>query len=122
LCFFQIQHQTKRKIILKKFGHTSFFRLLAALLIFSASALSQAENITPSAALNTAKSWSSAVEQADISGLNELLRNNYQHIHATELEDGKIYTLNPGKSYQVADKAEAHRSKTDSGTTLFLVG
>ena len=107
---------------MKKFGHTSFFRLLAALLILSARALSQAENITPSAALNTAESCSSAVEEADISGLNDLLRNNYRHIYATELEDGRIYTLNPGMSYQVADKAESHCSKTNSGTTLFIVG
>ncbi|GGQ99279.1 DHCW motif cupin fold protein [Deinococcus ruber] len=39
----------------------------------------------------------------------------------TELEDGRIFTLTPGMSYQVADQAEAHRSSTHSGATLFIV-
>ncbi|NEX64745.1 DHCW motif cupin fold protein [Noviherbaspirillum galbum] len=39
----------------------------------------------------------------------------------TELEDGRKYVLKPGMSYQVADNAEAHRSYTESGATLFIV-
>lgn len=39
----------------------------------------------------------------------------------TELEDGRVMTLKPGMSYQVADGAEPHRSKTDEKTTLFIV-
>lgn len=39
----------------------------------------------------------------------------------TELEDGRKFTLTPGVSYQVADHAEAHRSHTLTGTTLFIV-
>lgn len=39
----------------------------------------------------------------------------------TELEDGRRFTLTPGTSYQVADEAEAHRSSTDVGATLFIV-
>ncbi|CAM3593681.1 DHCW motif cupin fold protein [Bordetella sputigena] len=39
----------------------------------------------------------------------------------TELEDGRRYTLRPGMSYQVADGAEAHRSSTPTGATLFIV-
>jgi quercetin dioxygenase-like cupin family protein len=39
----------------------------------------------------------------------------------TELEDGRIFTLKPGMSYQVADGAEAHRSRTEVGATLFIV-
>ncbi len=39
----------------------------------------------------------------------------------TELEDGRCFTLRAGMSYQVADQAEAHRSSTDSGATLFIV-
>lgn len=39
----------------------------------------------------------------------------------TELEDGRRFTLTPGMSYQVADKAEAHRSSSPSGVTLFIV-
>ncbi|WNW13353.1 DHCW motif cupin fold protein [Pseudomonas sp. DTU_2021_1001937_2_SI_NGA_ILE_001] len=39
----------------------------------------------------------------------------------TELEDGRRFTLLPGMSYQVADNAEAHRSSTASGATLFIV-
>jgi hypothetical protein len=39
----------------------------------------------------------------------------------TELEDGRIFVLTPGMSYQVADNAEAHRSSTKVGTTLFIV-
>ena len=39
----------------------------------------------------------------------------------TELEDGRIFTLTPGISYQVADNAEAHRSSTKTGAKLFIV-
>lgn len=39
----------------------------------------------------------------------------------TELKDGRVFTLTPGASYQVADNAEAHRSHTDVGATLFIV-
>ena len=39
----------------------------------------------------------------------------------TELEDGRTFTLEPGMSYQVADGAEAHRSRTDVGAKLFIV-
>ncbi|SEI21229.1 DHCW motif cupin fold protein [Pseudomonas asplenii] len=39
----------------------------------------------------------------------------------TELEDGREFTLTAGMSYQVADNAEAHRSSTSTGATLFIV-
>ena len=39
----------------------------------------------------------------------------------TELKDGRTFTLEPGMSYQVADGADAHRSRTDQGATLFIV-
>ena len=39
----------------------------------------------------------------------------------TELEDGRRFVLTPGMSYQVADGAEAHRSRTAVGATLFIV-
>lgn len=39
----------------------------------------------------------------------------------TELEDGRIFTLTPGMSYQVADDAEPHRSSTKTGAKLFIV-
>jgi hypothetical protein len=39
----------------------------------------------------------------------------------TELADGRVFTLAPGMSYQVADGAEPHRSSTDVGATLFIV-
>ena len=39
----------------------------------------------------------------------------------TELEDGRCFTLSAGMSYQVADGAEAHRSRSDDGATLFIV-
>lgn len=39
----------------------------------------------------------------------------------TELEDGRIFILKPGMSYQVADNAEPHRSSTAIGATLFIV-
>lgn len=39
----------------------------------------------------------------------------------TELADGRIFILTPGVSYQVADKAEPHRSFTASGARLFIV-
>jgi quercetin dioxygenase-like cupin family protein len=39
----------------------------------------------------------------------------------TELEDGRVFTLKPGMSYQVADNAEPHRSSTATGAKLFIV-
>lgn len=39
----------------------------------------------------------------------------------TELEDGRIFTLKPGMSYQVADNAEPHRSSAPLGAKLFIV-
>lgn len=39
----------------------------------------------------------------------------------TELGDGRTFTLKPGMSYQVADYAEAHRSRTVAGARLFIV-
>ena len=39
----------------------------------------------------------------------------------TELKDGRAFTLRPGMSYQVADDAEPHRSRTDTGAKLFIV-
>jgi hypothetical protein len=39
----------------------------------------------------------------------------------TELADGRTFVLGPGMSYQVADGAEPHRSRTEAGATLFIV-
>ena len=39
----------------------------------------------------------------------------------TELSDGRTFYLTPGMSYQVADRAEPHRSKTKTGAKLFIV-
>jgi hypothetical protein len=40
----------------------------------------------------------------------------------TELADGRKFVLKPGMSYQVADGAEPHRSRTGSeGARLFVV-
>ncbi|HRC56152.1 MAG: DHCW motif cupin fold protein [Myxococcales bacterium] len=39
----------------------------------------------------------------------------------TELRDGRVMTLRPGMSYQVADGAEAHRSRAPAGARLFVV-
>ena len=39
----------------------------------------------------------------------------------TELDNGRVFVLTPGVSYQVADNAEAHRSTTTQGATLFIV-
>jgi hypothetical protein len=39
----------------------------------------------------------------------------------TELQDGRTFTLTPGVSYQVADGAEPHRSRTATGARLFIV-
>lgn len=39
----------------------------------------------------------------------------------TELADGRVFTLKPGMSYQVADSAEAHRSRAPKGAKLFIV-
>ena len=39
----------------------------------------------------------------------------------TELDDGRTFVLKPGMSYQVADRAEPHRSSTAIGAKLFIV-
>ena len=39
----------------------------------------------------------------------------------TELKDGRVFVMTPGMSYQVADDADAHRSFTEKGATLFIV-
>jgi hypothetical protein len=39
----------------------------------------------------------------------------------TELADGRAFVLRPGMSYQVADNAEPHRSRTHVGAKLFIV-
>ncbi|MBE0590977.1 MAG: DHCW motif cupin fold protein [Gemmatimonadales bacterium] len=39
----------------------------------------------------------------------------------TELQDGRRFVLKPGTSYQVADNAEPHRSRTNTGARLFIV-
>ena len=39
----------------------------------------------------------------------------------TELEDGRVFVLTPGMSYQVGDDAERHRSSTRTGAKLFIV-
>lgn len=39
----------------------------------------------------------------------------------TELQDGRVFVMRPGTSYQVADGRDAHRSSTEKGATLFIV-
>ncbi|MBL0318134.1 MAG: DHCW motif cupin fold protein [Alphaproteobacteria bacterium] len=39
----------------------------------------------------------------------------------TELEDGRMFTLTAGMSYEVQHDGEAHRSQTNTGVTLFIV-
>ena len=39
----------------------------------------------------------------------------------TQLADGRRVVLTPGMSYQVADRAEPHRSATRLGAKLFVV-
>ena len=39
----------------------------------------------------------------------------------TELKDGRVFSLRPGMSYQVADGVEPHRSYTSVGARLFVV-
>ncbi|RSZ56238.1 hypothetical protein HF313_21975 [Massilia atriviolacea] len=39
----------------------------------------------------------------------------------SELADGRTFRLTAGVSYQVGDDAEAHRSRTRGGASLFIV-
>lgn len=39
----------------------------------------------------------------------------------THLKDGRVLSLHAGQSYQVADDAEAHASRTTTGVKLFIV-
>lgn len=39
----------------------------------------------------------------------------------TELEDGRLFTLKQGMSYEVQHEGESHRSRSPIGATLFIV-
>lgn len=39
----------------------------------------------------------------------------------TSLADGRVFVMTPGMSYQVADAAQPHRSRSVSGARLFIV-
>ena len=39
----------------------------------------------------------------------------------TELQDGSAHVLHAGQTYQVADDATPHRSRTEGGARLFIV-
>jgi hypothetical protein len=39
----------------------------------------------------------------------------------TELNDGRVFKMTPGHSYQVADGMNPHRSRTEKGAKLFIV-
>ena len=39
----------------------------------------------------------------------------------TDLKDGRSVVMTPGVSYQVADGANPHRSRTEKGAKLFIV-
>lgn len=39
----------------------------------------------------------------------------------SELADGSSTVMRPGMSYQVSDDVAPHRSRTDSGATVFIV-
>ncbi|HYE55255.1 MAG TPA: DHCW motif cupin fold protein [Chitinophagaceae bacterium] len=45
----------------------------------------------------------------------------YEGEMQTELEDGRVFTLKAGMTYQVGDDCEAHRSSTQAGCKLFIV-
>jgi len=77
-----------------KFGLSLVRMIVAVVFAFSAVAGAQAENsrigtLSKSEALNTAERWATAVGQADIAGLNELLHTDYVHVHATALVEPK---------------------------------
>lgn len=39
----------------------------------------------------------------------------------TEIDDGRVFTLTAGQSFQVADGIDAHRLRSDRGAKLFVV-
>jgi hypothetical protein len=45
----------------------------------------------------------------------------YEGEMRTELEDGRVFDLKQGMTYQVGDDCEAHRSSTGGGCKLFIV-
>ena len=50
---------------------------------------SGADAFSESEAMNIAQQWASLASQADIAGLEQLLSENYMHIHATSLVESK---------------------------------
>ncbi len=38
-----------------------------------------------------------------------------------EIEDGRIYELKKGMSFQVADDIDAHKARTENGAKVFIV-
>ena len=67
----------------------SFSKMIAMVLLLSSTALAQAESLNASSALGVVERWALVVGQADIPGLNDLLSNDYMHIHATALVESK---------------------------------
>ena len=50
--------------------------------------------MSESEALNTAQKWALALGKADIAGLDELLHDDYMHIHATSMIESKAKFIN----------------------------
>ncbi|MEI7613788.1 MAG: nuclear transport factor 2 family protein [Betaproteobacteria bacterium] len=71
------------------FAKTFLQSLFAMVLLFSTVTGAHAETVSTSEALSTAEKWATVVGQADIAGLNELLLNDYIHVHATALVESK---------------------------------
>jgi hypothetical protein len=85
LSVFQIGKEETKMIKLK----ISLSKMIATVLLLSSTALAQAENLNATSALSVAERWALVVGQADIPGLNDLLSNDYMHIHATALVESK---------------------------------
>ena len=65
--------------------------------------------------LGTTAAW--VVNGSD--GLDEITVTGETHV--AELKDGRVFTLERGMSYQAEDDPEnPHRSRTDTGATLFI--
>jgi ketosteroid isomerase-like protein len=70
--------------------------ILIAAVIFSLSCMAWGASMgstsgvmSESEALNTAQKWALALGRADIAGLDELLHDDYMHIHATSMVESK---------------------------------
>jgi len=83
---------------------------------------SQSEKLSESEAMSAAQKWVEVVGQGDVAGLQDLLHEEYMHIHATALVESKgkfIEALKTGaRKYDPIKIEESHVRVFDGSTVV----